>query len=73
MVVKLRGRFYHGAEAMSILAILGSGDSWFNRLNRALFRHPRIARLLYPVLVRGRLLTLRLLGRSLIGEASHGR
>jgi predicted DCC family thiol-disulfide oxidoreductase YuxK len=69
MAVKAAGRFYHGAEALQFLAILGAGDGAFNRLNRALFRHPRLARTLYPWMVRGRLLTLRLLGRSLLGEA----
>jgi predicted DCC family thiol-disulfide oxidoreductase YuxK len=69
MVVKFEGRLYHGAEAMNILAILGSGGTVFNRLNRALFRHPRLSRALYPWLVRGRLLVLRMLGRKLIGDA----
>jgi predicted DCC family thiol-disulfide oxidoreductase YuxK len=69
MAVKLNGRFYHGSAAMSILAILGSNGTLFNRLNRALFRHPHMARFLYPMLVRGRWLALRLLGRRLIGEA----
>ena len=69
MVVKLQGRFYYGADAMNVLAMLGSSGTVFNRLNRVLFRRPRLARLLYPALVRGRKLTLRLLGRKLIGEA----
>jgi predicted DCC family thiol-disulfide oxidoreductase YuxK len=69
MAVKFKGRFYHGADAMNILAILGSGTTLFNRLNRALFRRPGVARLLYPLLARGRLITLRLLGRPLIGGA----
>ena len=69
MAVKAAGHFYHGAEALQFLAILGGGDGVFNRLNRALFRHPRLARTLYPWMVRGRLLTLRLLGRSALGEA----
>lgn len=68
MAVKFRGRFYHGAAAMNILAILGSGSGVFNRLNRALFRHPRLARFLYPMLVRGRWIILRLLGRRLIAD-----
>lgn len=72
MAVKASGRFYHGAEAMQILAILG-GSGLFNRINRAVFRHPGLARALYPWLVRGRLLTLRLLGRRTLhstrGEA----
>jgi len=66
MAVKLAGHFYHGAEAIQILAILGSGDTLFNRMNRALFRHPSIARWIYPLLVQGRLLTLRLLCRTTI-------
>lgn len=69
MAVKAAGRFYHGAEAMNFLAILGSGDGLFNRLNRLLFRRPALARALYPWMVRCRLLTLRLLGRQTLGEA----
>jgi predicted DCC family thiol-disulfide oxidoreductase YuxK len=69
MVVKVDGRLYHGPDAMNILAILGSGKTLFNRVNRALFRRPGMARLLYPLLARGRLITLRLLGRPLIGDA----
>jgi predicted DCC family thiol-disulfide oxidoreductase YuxK len=69
MVVRYRDHFYWGAEAMNLLAILGSDATLFNRLNGMLFRHPTLARLLYPLLVRGRLASLRLLGRSLIKEA----
>ena len=68
MVVKYRGRLYHGTDAMNLLAVLGSEATVFNRLNRALFRHPRLANALYPMLVGGRHLVLRLLGRNLIGE-----
>ena len=68
MAVKFNGRFYHGAAAMNILAILGSNGGVFNRLNHSLFRHPRLARFLYPMLVRGRWIVLRLLGRRLIED-----
>jgi predicted DCC family thiol-disulfide oxidoreductase YuxK len=68
MVVKLGGHYYHGADAMGVMAVLGSDSTLFNRLNRAVFRHPRLARGLYPTLVRGRRLLLRLLGRDLIGS-----
>jgi predicted DCC family thiol-disulfide oxidoreductase YuxK len=68
MVVKLGGRFYHGVDAMSVMALLGSDLTLFNRLNRAIFRRPRLARRLYPCLVRGRKLLLRVLGRNLIGS-----
>lgn len=68
MVVQFGQRFYHGAEAMNVLAILGSGNTVFNRLNRLLFRHPRLAAALYPLLARGRLMTLCLLGRRTITD-----
>src|SRR4051812_5557736 len=42
MVVKLGERLYHGAEAMNVMAILGSGNTVFNSLNRVLFRNPRV-------------------------------
>jgi len=70
MVVKLKGRLYHGADAINALAILGSDDTIFNSVNRLVFRRPRLARLIYPLLVRGRLLLLRILGRSPIGALS---
>jgi len=66
MVVKWDGKLYYGADCMHILALLGSDSSAFNRLNRWLFSRERLARALYPILVRGRKLTLRVLGRSAI-------
>jgi predicted DCC family thiol-disulfide oxidoreductase YuxK len=66
MVVRFKGRLYHGADAMNVLAVLGSDDTLFNRVNRALFRRPRLAEIIYPVLLRGRLVTLRALGRPLL-------
>jgi predicted DCC family thiol-disulfide oxidoreductase YuxK len=68
MVVRWRGQYHYGADAMHLLATLAGDGSFFNRLNRLLFSRPRLARALYPALVRGRKLTLRLLGRKLIGE-----
>jgi predicted DCC family thiol-disulfide oxidoreductase YuxK len=69
MAVRWGGRTYHGADAMHVLALLGSEDSAFGRINSALFRRPGLARRLYPALVAGRRLTLRLLGRRLIAES----
>ncbi|MCP3460036.1 DCC1-like thiol-disulfide oxidoreductase family protein [Bradyrhizobium sp. CCGUVB23] len=68
MVVRWRGRYHHGADAMHLLTILAGDRSIFNQVNRALFSRPQIARALYPVLVGARKLILRLLGRKLIGE-----
>ncbi len=48
MVIKFGGRYYHGADALGIMALLGSKAGWFNRMNGLLFRSPRVAALLYP-------------------------
>lgn len=69
MALKMDGRFYHGADCMNRLALMGSRSSAFNHLNRWIFRSPAIARALYPALVTGRNLTLRLLGRKPINQA----
>lgn len=71
MVVKLDGQLHHGDRAMVLLAGLTTGSGLFNRLTRAAFRSPSRARLLYPLLVAGRNLTLRLLGRR--GINAQGR
>ncbi|MCK1740352.1 DUF393 domain-containing protein [Bradyrhizobium sp. 139] len=68
MVVRWRGRYHYGAEAMYLLATLAGEATFFNRVNRLVFSRPRLARAIYPTLVRGRKLLLRLLGRKLIGE-----
>jgi predicted DCC family thiol-disulfide oxidoreductase YuxK len=68
MAVKWHGVVYHGPAAMQVLATLGSEDTAFNSVNRILFSRPRLARFLYPMLVAGRRLTLRLLGRPPISD-----
>jgi predicted DCC family thiol-disulfide oxidoreductase YuxK len=63
MAVKWNGRCYHGADALHLLAILGSARGLFNRLNRQVLSRPKLAHFLYPHLVTGRRLTLKMLGR----------
>jgi predicted DCC family thiol-disulfide oxidoreductase YuxK len=63
MAVKWNGRFYYGADCLHVLALLGTESSVFNRLNRWIFSRRHAARLLYPVLVSCRKVTLRVLGR----------
>ncbi|MGB0498379.1 MAG: DCC1-like thiol-disulfide oxidoreductase family protein [Rubricella sp.] len=63
MVVEADGRLHHGDEAMTMLALMTTRSGLFNRLVRLGFAGPRRARWLYPPLVAGRNLTLRLLGR----------
>jgi predicted DCC family thiol-disulfide oxidoreductase YuxK len=64
MVLKLGDRYLHGAECMHALALMSGPSDLFNRVNAALFRSPRMARFLYPILRAGRNATLRLLGRG---------
>jgi predicted DCC family thiol-disulfide oxidoreductase YuxK len=64
MVLKLDGRFYHGADCIHTLALLSTPSSLFNRVNAAMFRSRTASRVLYPVLRAGRNAVLRLLGRS---------
>lgn len=64
MVLKLNGRYYHGADCIHALSLLTTPAGWFNRINSLAFRSPAFSRLAYPVLRAGRNLTLKLLGRS---------
>lgn len=68
MVLLINGEVHHGADAMTRMALLSSDSSLFNRLNAAIFRHPRLSRVLYPVLRTGRNVTLHLLGRTPLQE-----
>jgi len=64
MVLKIGGRFYHGADCVHVLASLSSASNAFNRINARIFRSPVLAAALYPVLRSGRRVALALLGRS---------
>lgn len=67
MVVRLNGEYLHGSEAMAALSMLSTQAGLFNRVMGAVFRNPRRAAAIYPLLVKGRNLTLRLLRRKPIG------
>jgi predicted DCC family thiol-disulfide oxidoreductase YuxK len=66
MVIKFGGKLYHGADALAMMAFLGSGRGWFNRINALLFRSPRIARFAYPPMRATRNLLVRLRGAGRI-------
>ncbi len=57
---------YFADRAIQTLALMSSRSGLFNRLNYHVFRHAGLSRVLYPILATGRLILLRLLGRSLI-------
>lgn len=68
MVVSYRGKFYHGADALHVLATLTPAKGVWNRINRFLFGSRATSRFLYPLLRSGRNLLLRLLGRKKINN-----
>lgn len=70
MVLAFGGQFYHGADALQMMALLGSGQGWFNRMNAALFRKPAIARLAYPAMRGVRNLLVRVRGAGRINNLS---
>lgn len=69
MIVIIEEHFYHGAEAMQVLAMLSTRSDWFNRLNYFVFHSKAVSAVLYPVLRTGRNLVLRLLRRKPIHSA----
>lgn len=66
VVVIRDGRYLQGAAAVNALALAAPRAGLFNRLSRGLFASPQRAARLYPPLLRGRNLLLRLLGRAQI-------
>jgi hypothetical protein len=60
---------FHGAAAMQHLSVLSSPGGIVNSAMRAVFRSPRRAAVLYPLLAAGRRLVLRILGRTTLTKA----
>ncbi len=66
IVARFDGRLYHGADALHLLALLGSDHGWINRLNVALFRNRAFVGFAYPVLKAMRNTALFVMGRKAI-------
>jgi len=64
MVIKFQDTYYHGADALHIMALLGSGHGWFNRMNAWLFRSKTASAICYPPMRAARNFALRLKGVS---------
>lgn len=64
MILSLDGETFFGGDVMHRLALLTTPSNAFNRMNAAIFRHPRLARVLYPLLRGVRNASLKLLGRQ---------
>lgn len=68
MVLKVDAQLYYGADAIHALALLGSDNGFFNRINYQVFRSARLARVLYPVLRACRNLLLKVLRKTRINN-----
>jgi predicted DCC family thiol-disulfide oxidoreductase YuxK len=66
MVIAFQDSLYHGADALHVMALLGTRSSWFNRLNAFMFRSKTLSRLCYPAMRGARRLALALKGETLI-------
>jgi predicted DCC family thiol-disulfide oxidoreductase YuxK len=66
MVVKISGQYYHGADALNVLALLSSRSGLFNKVNYWCFKSTLMSTLLYPILRSGRNLVLVMLGKNKI-------
>ena len=68
MVVKINNTLFQGAEAQHVLAMIGTNQDWFNRINIFLFRSKCIAKLIYPIMRNVRFAVLKIKGISKINN-----
>ena len=68
MVVKIGDELYYGADAIHVLALMGTNKGIFNRLAYWLFRSRAVSRVLYPLLKACRNLLLKILGKTKINN-----
>lgn len=66
MVMFYKGRVYHGADCINMLAVLSSSNGFFNKLASFIFKSPKRAKILYPWLRAGRILVLKMLRKKKI-------
>lgn len=68
MVIKFQNTCYHGADALHVMALLGTGQGWFNHMNYWLFRSKKLSKLLYPSMRAVRNFLIRLKGTGKINN-----
>lgn len=68
MVLKLGESLYYGSDAIHMLAMIGSRSGVLNRLNYHVFKSPRVATVLYPLLRSCRAVLLKLLRKTRINN-----
>lgn len=74
MVIVYGGRCYQGADALHLMAAIGSWHNLAGRISARIFRSPRRAQLCYPLLRGARNALLLIKGAEQIKEPeSHGK
>jgi predicted DCC family thiol-disulfide oxidoreductase YuxK len=68
MAIKYGGRLYHGADALHLMALIGSEHGWLNKMNALLFRKKSVARIAYPFMRAVRNLAVALKGSGKINN-----
>jgi len=66
MLFVYRGKVYHGADALQMLASFSSQNGALNQLNARIFSNKWAATGLYPLMKLGRRMTLLARGRSIL-------
>ena len=60
MVLKFNDTFYHGADALNMLAMIGTKNDLFNRFNVLLFRSKFLTKIFYPIFKTIRYISLKI-------------
>ena len=74
MVIKVNDNYFHGADALQVMGLIGTNQGWFNRMNYLFLRSKFSSRLFYPFLKGTRNLLIKLKGVGKIKnleETSH--
>jgi len=64
MVFIMNQKVHYGDDAVFMMSLLSSSVGVFNRMNGFIFSKPILAKTIYPVLVVGRKIVLKLLGKT---------
>jgi len=72
MIIKFNNTYYHGADALHIMALLGSSSDLLNGINSLLFRSKSLSKLLYPLMRGMRNMALRIKGITPINNLAVG-
>lgn len=67
MIVVVGDNWYHGAQAMHVLAAISAKNTAFGKVNYLIFRSKILAHLLYPLLKLGRSILLLIIQKEKMG------